>query len=98
MRYLIDNDRVHTTGANTLTLKKKLAMFVISERDGTTHGSWSLVELLRGFNKDRPKADQLRRVHTYYCLRRNNREHRKRYKNVHIDRFKSARDVDRMYD
>ena len=73
-------------------------MFVLTERSGVTHNSWSMTDLLAGYNQGKDKTAQLKRVHSYYVLRRNKRiGHKRRYKGIHLERGK-ARRVDHMWD
>ena len=74
-------------------------MFVITERSGTTHGSWSLKLLLDGYNDGRPREAQLRRVHSYYVMQRDRENgYQKRYKDCFLEKVDGARPVDHMYD
>ena len=74
-------------------------MFVLTDRSGATHGSWSMTDLLAGYNKGKAEDAQLKRNHAYYVLRRNDRVgHRRRYKGVHLERRREAAAVDFMWD
>ena len=80
-------------------------MFVIEERavDGNPpvrHGSWGMVELLRGYNSKKPEAEHLRREHWYYVLRRDAKQgYKRRYKGVLLSRTPGKRQVvDFLYD